>query len=90
MCGGALEEANVFSAKNCGHKHREGACRSSLVLSEPGKMVDADNWCSRVWNRAVKKSVIDPISIHELRYTYASRLVQAGIPMTEIGRLLGH
>lgn len=38
----------------------------------------------------MEASNIGHVRIHDLRHTYASWLLQAGVPMAEVARLLGH
>jgi integrase len=47
------------------------------------------NWRERVWLPAVKKAELD-VTPHNTRHTYASRLVQAGVPLYRVQELLGH
>ena len=39
---------------------------------------------------ACKRAGIKGITLHSLRKTHASRLVQAGIPLFDVSKLLGH
>ena len=43
-----------------------------------------------VWQRAIKKSRILDFHFHDLRHTFASRLIMAGIDLTTVKELLGH
>lgn len=74
----------------CGLTHTAGACRSSLVFTtDSGTVMRNSNW-SEVWRGAVERADIGHCRIHDLRHTYASWLIQAGIPLAEVGRLMGH
>lgn len=74
----------------CGVTHAAGKCRSSLVFTtERGHVLRNSNW-SEDWRRAVEESHVGHARIHDLRHTYASWLLQAGVPLAEVGRLMGH
>ncbi|MDE2100820.1 MAG: site-specific integrase [Patescibacteria group bacterium] len=55
-----------------------------------GRPIIASNWRSRVWYPAVERSGVGHTRVHDLRHTYASWLIQAGVPLAEVGRLMGH
>lgn len=62
-----------------------------MVFSKPNEPIpDYSNWRKSVWLPAVDRAQIGPTKIHDLRHTYASWLLQAGVPLAEVGRLLGH
>lgn len=43
------------------------------------------------WNTALRKSGVETnIRIHDLRHTFASRLVSKGVPIFDVSKLLGH
>jgi integrase len=76
--------------RGCGVEHATGLCRSGLVLTtERGTVLRNSNW-SDVWRRAVEDAGVEHVRIHDLRHTYASWLLQQGIPLAEVGKLLGH
>lgn len=74
----------------CGVPHAVGKCRSSLVLTtEGGSVVRNSNWSPR-WRAAVQAAGIGHARPYDLRHSFASWLLQAGIPLAEVGRLMGH
>ena len=42
------------------------------------------------WDAAVKRAGLGDLHLHDLRHTYASRLVQLGVPVLTVSKLLGH
>lgn len=48
------------------------------------------NFYHRRWLPAVERSKIGHTVIHDARHTYASWLLQDGVSLAEVGRLLGH
>ncbi len=55
-----------------------------------GNTIDTHNWRHRVFQKALEKSDMRRIRIHDLRHTYASLLLQAGESMAYIRDQLGH
>lgn len=75
----------------CGVAHATGRCRSPLVLTtDGGSALRNSNWAYRVWTPSVEAATIGHVRIHDCRHTYASWLLQAGVPLAEVGKLLGH
>jgi integrase len=42
------------------------------------------------WKAAVKRAGLADVVLHDLRHTFASRLVQKGVPLLAVSKLLGH
>jgi integrase len=86
----ALTAHLVERGKSCGIEHTSGVCRSALVFTTPtGRPLRNSNWAAG-WRTAVLNADVGQTRIHDLRHTYASWLLQRGIPLAEVGRLLGH
>ena len=82
--------ARKVSGGTCEVEHMSGKCRSQLVFtSAEGRPLRNSKW-SRVWRNAVTASGMDSVRIHDLRHSYASWLLQSGVPIAEVSRLLGH
>lgn len=76
---------------DCGVPHASGRCPGPLVITgETGMPLRNTNWSGRVWRPSVELAGVGHVRIHDLRHTYASWLLQSGIPLAEVGRLLGH
>jgi integrase len=71
---------------------------SGLVLTQSGQPFDSSNFRKRfvaatriayVGNGKTRRPV-GHVRPHDLRHTYASRLLRAGLPLEEVSKLLGH
>lgn len=58
-----------------------------LFESSPGQ---PRNNCPKALANAAKRAGIDGCTFHTLRHTTASRLIQAGMSLYEVGQVLGH
>jgi len=72
---------------------------SGLVLAHTdGRPVDSSNFRHRfaasvriAWVGSPKhRRKVGHVRLHDLRHTYASRLLRAGVPLEEVSRLMGH
>lgn len=61
-----------------------------LFLSADDTPLDHHNYYKRVWTPAAKRAGLDDLHLHDARHSYASWLIQDGVPLEEVGRLLGH
>jgi len=88
----AWYEMHPSDARNCGHDHDRGSvCRSALIHHAPrGGVLDPADFTGKTWARAIESSTIGHARVHDLRHTYASRIVTAGISLSVLQKLLGH
>jgi integrase len=62
-----------------------------IFSSETGKSpLNANNFINRVWNPALKQAGLSDLHWHDLRHTFASRLVMAGVDLRTVQELMGH
>ncbi len=49
-------------------------------------------WCDQkiAWRYTIRRAKVVKFRFHDLRHTFASRLVQAGVPLKAVQELLGH
>jgi integrase len=51
---------------------------------------DPHNFVNRVFIPAVRRVEIQDLRFHDLRHTFASRLIMRGVDLATIGKLMGH
>lgn len=76
----------------CVVPHRGGVpCRSGLLLSTtPGVPLDYANFRRDHWQPMCTAAGLSGVSMHDLRHTYASWLLQDGVSLEVVAKLLGH
>jgi integrase len=91
---GLLREwtADRMPVTSCGFPHARGSrCHSALTMLGPrGAVIDPHNFANVKWSDAVHLSGVGHVRVHDLRHTYASRLVTNGVSIARLQLLLGH
>lgn len=68
-----------------------GTRRRGLIFrSSAHTPVELSNWRRRVLAPALEAVGIDDVTPHTFRHTYASWLIQEGVSLAEVGKLMGH
>ena len=61
------------------------------VTSPNGAMLRSNNWRRHThWNKALKKTDLAPLTIHDLRHTYASLARKSGADLRYVQKTMGH
>lgn len=55
-----------------------------------GGRLDQSNYLKTVWHPALERAGIEPVRAYVTRHTFASWMVQAGVPLWDIAQALGH
>lgn len=85
-----LRVVRAGAAPVCGVEHREGRCRSGLVVTtDAGTIVWRSNFDDE-FRRACRRAGVLDVGLHDLRHSYASWQLQAGVSLARVGELLGH
>lgn len=65
-------------------------CLKAQTLKEGGPFKSLRDNLGRRWRRVCRAADVDGVSIHDLRRTYCTRLIRAGVPLPTVQRLAGH
>lgn len=89
-----VDDLDVPERNDCGVSHRvKGGCPSALLFpAERGGARDDRNFSRRVWAPALIEAGLQHLqaTLHDLRHTYASWLLQNGVSLVRLSELLGH
>lgn len=61
-----------------------------VFANRAGEPLDHDAFSGRHWRPLLKRLGLSGLDFHHLRHYYASALLNAGVPITEVSRRLGH
>ncbi|MBW2608535.1 MAG: site-specific integrase [Deltaproteobacteria bacterium] len=61
-----------------------------VFTNRDGGLIDKDNWRRRVFAKALKKTGLRRIRIHDLRHTYATLRISKGDNIADVSNQLGH
>lgn len=76
---------------SCGQTHDGDHCRGGLVIASKNDLpIDPHHYTQRNWTKAMRHADIGHARVHDLRHTYASWLLSAGVPLERLSKLLGH
>jgi integrase len=68
----------------------DGKCSADLIFQRSNQSAWGANHQQRRITAAYIAAGLEPLTFHELRHTYASRMVVAGAPLPVVARQLGH
>ena len=61
-----------------------------VFVSNAGTPLDVNHWRKRIFYKAIEKTELRKIRVHDIRHTYASLLIQAGESFAHVRDQLGH
>ncbi len=64
---------------------------NQAITSPNGGFLRSNNWRRHThWSRALKKTQLAPLTIHDLRHTYASLARNSGADLRYVQKTMGH
>lgn len=79
--------------KTCGIPHAGGGrCTGDILFrGARGAPIKSNDWGKTIWKKALDLAGIEGrVRPHDMRHTYASWLIQEGVPLPELARVMGH
>lgn len=89
----AYIDETPWERDTCGVVHADGVCPGGglLVTGTRGGPLHSRIWGAQVWRPALTLAEIrGRVRPHDLRHTYASWLIQEGVPIPEVALMMGH
>ncbi len=83
---------NSTPDRTCGLQHTAGRCTGDLVFRGPrGAALQSNAWGRGPWKTALELAgITDRVRPHDMRHTFASWLIQDGVPLSDIAPVMGH
>ncbi len=83
-------KAHLVKSKEKGMRLGLGDHPKYVFTNRLGGFVDVNNWRRRVFVKALEKSKLRQIRIHDLRHTYATQRISKGDNIADVSNQLGH
>ena len=83
-------KAHELKSKKKGFSLGLGDIPEFIFTNEAGKIIDVSNWRRRVFKKALKKSGLRTIRIHDIRHSYATLRIAKGDNIADVSNQLGH
>jgi integrase len=76
----------------CGIPHAIGECRGEILFrGARGAPLKSNDWGKTIWKTALALAGIEGrVRPHDMRHTYASWLIQEGVQLPDLARVMGH
>jgi integrase len=64
---------------------------SFIIRQDNGEPIDPDNWTKDVWPTVRTTAKLpETVTVHALRHTFGSLLLDAGVPVKHVSEQMGH
>ena len=83
-------KAHELSCKKKGLALGFGDLPECVFTNKHGRLINLYEWRKQIFYKAIKKSEIKKIRIHDLRHTYASLRISKGDNIADVSNQLGH
>jgi integrase len=83
-------KAHMVKSKEKGMKLGLGDHPEYVFTNRLGGFADVNNWRRRVFTKALEKTKLRQIRIHDLRHTYATLRISKGDNIADVSNQLGH
>lgn len=94
-----FDNMRIHFAKTKSHKDRYVPIEEKMIailrklqaqtLVEGGPFLGMERGLDKRWNRIRKRAGVD-VTLHDLRRTYCTRSIRAGVPLPTVQKLMGH
>lgn len=95
-----FDDSRIHFANTKGHKDRFVPVNDDVIrvlrklqaqtLQDGGPFVDMDKPMQRRWDSILSAAEVSNVTPHDLRRTYVTRLIRAGVPLPTVQKLAGH
>ena len=83
-------KAHRLESKKKGLALELGHTPEFVFTNEKGRVIDKDKWRRRVFKKALEKTELRRVRIHDLRHTYTTLHINKSVSIADVSNQLGH